>query len=241
MKHVRIATYNVHKCRGLDARTRPARIAEVLHEVNADVVAMQEVVSFPDGAREHDQAGYVAAELGMHYVIGENRKFRGGAYGNVVLSRFPIRTMRNYDLSITGHEERGCLRADLDLEHGCLLHVFNVHLGTAYAERRHQGRRLIAPEIVSDLNHEGPRVVLGDFNEWTRGLATRLLSRHLVSADVRKYLQRTRTYPGVMPLLHLDHIYYDPVLPLERMTLHRTRKALIASDHLPLVADFRLP
>ncbi len=87
----------------------------------------------------------------------------------------------------------------------------------------------------------GARIVLGDFNEWTRGLASRLLASNLRSADVREHLSRTRTYPGVLPVLHLDHIYYDPTLELESLTLHRSRTALIASDHLPLVADFYLP
>jgi endonuclease/exonuclease/phosphatase family metal-dependent hydrolase len=87
----------------------------------------------------------------------------------------------------------------------------------------------------------GPRILLGDFNEWTRGLATRLLSLHLESADVRKHLRRSRTYPGLLPFLHLDHIYHDPGLEVERLALHRSRTALLASDHLPLVADFRVP
>jgi endonuclease/exonuclease/phosphatase family metal-dependent hydrolase len=83
--------------------------------------------------------------------------------------------------------------------------------------------------------------VLGDFNEWTRGLASRLLSAHLQSADVRHHLRRAKTYPGVLPFLHLDHIYYDDgALELKRLTLHKTRTALVASDHLPLIADFEI-
>jgi endonuclease/exonuclease/phosphatase family metal-dependent hydrolase len=80
--------------------------------------------------------------------------------------------------------------------------------------------------------------VLGDFNEWTKGLATTLLNSHLTSADIRVHLRRARTYPGFLPFLHLDHVYHDPALRLERLTLHRTPKSLVASDHLPLVADF---
>jgi endonuclease/exonuclease/phosphatase family metal-dependent hydrolase len=202
----------------------------VLREVDAEVIALQEVM-------EH-QAESISTDLKLPFVLGENRKHRGYGYGNVVLSRFPIRTMRNYDLSVRGREERGCLRADLVMN-GSLLHVFNVHLGTALIERRHQGRRLMAPELLNDVEIQAPRIVLGDFNEWTRGLATRLLRSHLESADVRTHLRRSFTYPGVLPFLHLDHIYYDPDLRLERLTLHRTRKALVASDHLPLVGDFK--
>ena len=239
---LRIVTYNVHKCRGMDRREHPARIAEVLRETEADVIALQEVLSVREAARERDQARFLAEELGMHYHIGENRKLHGGAYGNVTLSRLPFRETHNYDITWSGRERRGCLRADVAVETGAstrLLHVFNIHLGTAFIERRHQARRLVGDEILNNAKLEGARVALGDFNEWTRGLATRLLGTHLQSADVRHHLKRARTYPGVLPLLHLDHVYYDNSLELIRLSLHRSRTALVASDHLPLVADFQ--
>jgi endonuclease/exonuclease/phosphatase family metal-dependent hydrolase len=229
-RSMRVVTYNVHKCRGLDGRVRPLRILEVLRETRASVAGLQEILA--------SQAQLLADELEMQFVLGENRKFRGEPYGNVVLSRFPIRRMRNYDLSLHGYEERGCLRADLDLGGERQLHVFNVHLGTAVPERRHQGRRLVTEELINDVSISEPRIVLGDFNEWTTGLATRLLSLHLASADIRLHLRRSRTYPGLLPFLHLDHIYYDPALRLEQLVLHRSPRALMASDHLPLVADF---
>lgn len=230
MNRFRVATYNVHKCRGLDARVSAMRIAGVLHEVNADIIALQEVLS--------TQAESISHELQMAYALGENRRYRGCAYGNVLLSRWPIRETRNYDLSVRGREERGCLRADIAVVGNGLLHVFNVHLGTSPFERRKQGPRLIAPELLTHSELRAPRIVMGDFNEWTSGLATRLLCSHLKSADVRAHLGRSRTYPGLLPFFHLDHIYYDPALRLERLRLHRTRKALIASDHLPLVGEF---
>ena len=230
---LRIVTYNVHKCRGLDRQTTAVRIADVLREIDPDIAALQEVM-------EH-QAEIIARELAMAFAMGENRKHQGYAYGNAVLSRFPIGETRNYDLSVSGREERGCLRADVSWSGGPVLHIFNVHLGTAFLERRKQGRRLVAPELLSDITIQSPRVVLGDFNEWTRGLTTRLLRSHLESADIRAHLRRSRTYPGVLPMLHLDHIYYDPALRLERLSLCRTKKALVASDHLPLSAEFTMP
>lgn len=239
---MRIVTYNVHKCRGMDRREHPQRIAEVLRETEADIIALQEVLSI-DGARaESHQARFIAEELGMSYQIGENRKLHGGAYGNVILSRLPFSAAQNYDITWSGRERRGCLRADFTIETGeqrKLLHIFNIHLGTAFIERRHQARKLVSGEILNNAELAGARVALGDFNEWTRGLASRLLASHLKSADVRHHLKRARTYPGVLPLLHLDHVYYDDSLELKRLTLHKSRAALIASDHLPLIADFQ--
>jgi len=240
---IRVVTYNVHKCVGLDRRVRPARIAAVLRELDADVIALQEVVSVEsDAAREAHQARFIAEELGYEFRIGENRKHRGGAYGNVVLSRLPVAHCHNYDITWRWQERRGALRVDVRLDEpgAQVLHLFNVHLGTAYVERRHQGRKLVSESVLRDPRLQSPRVVLGDFNEWTHGLASRLLSEELRSADVRTHLRTRRTYPGPLPLVHLDHIYYDPALTLERLTLHRSRLALVASDHLPLVADFRL-
>ena len=236
---LRVVTYNVHRCRGLDGRTRPARIVEVLREVEADIIALQEVVSREDGAPEKNQARFIAEALSLHYLLGENRKLRGAAYGNVVLSRFPMTVVKNYDLSVEGYERRGCLHIDVDVE-GTMVHVFNVHLGTDFLERRHQGRRLADVEILRQAGLTGPRLLLGDFNEWTPGLTTRLLGSHLKSVDIKKHLRRRRTYPGVLPFMHLDHIYHDDTLELQGLTLHRTRKALMASDHLPLIAEFKV-
>ena len=224
---LRVATYNVHKCRGMDGRVSPHRIGRVLHELNADVIGLQEVLGH--------HAEIIAAETGMGFALGENRRHKGAAYGNVVLSRFPIRSTRNYDLTVEGREQRGCLRADIDVHGSGLLHIFNVHLGTAWPERRHQGRRLVTPELLGDLTLDSPRVLIGDFNEWTRGLATRLLRSHMKTADFR-----WRSYPGLLPVLHLDHIYYDPALSLNRIKVHRSPLSLLASDHLPLFADFKV-
>ncbi len=245
---IRVATYNVHKCRGLDRRVRPARIVEVLREIDADVIALQEVLSIEGGRGEENQAYFIAEELGYAHHTGENRKLRGGSYGNVTLSRLPIASEgHNYDLTWRGRERRGCLRTEMETRAGAL-EIFNVHLGTAYLERRFQARRLV--EMLSDESARhgdisqrpaAARIVLGDFNEWTRGLASRLLAAHLESADLKTHLARRRTYPGLLPLVHLDHIYYDAhALELLRLTLHRSRPALVASDHLPLVADLTI-
>ena len=163
----------------------------------------------------------------------------GGLYGNAILSRFPVIGRKLSDLSVRRREERGCLRADLSLD-GFVLHVFNVHLGTSFFERREQARMLLGTEALEHEDRRGPRLVMGDFNEWTAGLTTKLLRTRFQSLDVRERLLRTRTYPGAFPVLHLDHIYHDPQLRVVDAQLHRTRLSLLASDHLPLSADLEL-
>lgn len=235
---LRVVTYNIHKCRGMDRRVRPERIVAVLKEINPDLIALQEVLSIDNDAHELDQARYVASAMRMECIIGENKRLHGGAYGNVTLSRWPIHYIENYDLSVRGAEPRGCLRTDIQLPDAGTIHLFNVHLGTSFMERRQQGRRLVDEALLNHPDLTGPRILVGDFNEWTRGLASRLLSAHLQSADIRTHLRRARTYPGLLPVVwHLDHVYHDGSLELERMSLHQSRLALMASDHLPLVAD----
>jgi len=207
----------------------------VLQSVEADVVALQEVVGA--GPRGGGHAEALGAALGMGWVMAPARQLRGHHFGNAVLSRFPIVHHLHQDLTWKTCEPRRLQRADVSVD-GCTLHVFNVHLGTAILERRHQAERLAA--IVSDRHVNGPKLVLGDFNEWMRGLATTLLSEKLQSVDLRNFLKRRGTYPGLFPILHLDHIYHAGRVEVQRVELPRTRLALVASDHLPLVAEVKI-
>jgi endonuclease/exonuclease/phosphatase family metal-dependent hydrolase len=233
---LRIATYNIHRCRGMDRRTDPLRIAEVLREIDADVIALQEVIGAgPAGAGQAEEIG---AALGMGWVMTAVRHLRRHLFGNVVLSRFPIAHHSQYDLSWRTCEARACQRADLDLGNNRVLHVYNVHLGTAVLERRYQAPRLAS--YVHDHRIKGPKIILGDFNEWMRGLATRTLSSLFESIDIKSHLKRRRTYPGIFPVVHLDHIYYEGDVEVTTVELPRNRKALMASDHLPLVANLRI-
>ncbi len=236
----RVATYNIHKCVGLDRKLDPGRIVAVLREIDADIIALQEVLCIRGANREDDQAHYIAEKLGYEYRIGDNRALQGGIYGNVLLSRFPLGDAENHDISIAGREERGCLRVDVEFDAERRLHVYNVHLGTSFLERRRQARKLLSESILQAGPFSGPRIMLGDFNEWTRGLATRLLTGHFASGDIRLHMQRSRTYPGILPFLHLDHIYFDESLDLRYAELYRSRTSLVASDHLPIFADFLL-
>jgi endonuclease/exonuclease/phosphatase family metal-dependent hydrolase len=234
----RITTYNIHKCRGLDGRVRPERIVRVLRETNSDIVALQEVVGMDERERERNHVRFIAEELGLDYRIGENRRLLGGAYGNAVLSSLPIISEHNHDITWRKREPRGCLEVAVAFRgQATQLRIYNVHLGTGFFERRNQVMRLL--DILNERSDESsPRVILGDVNEWPRGLASHVLSQHFSTAEPRTRLGRVRSYPGILPLAHVDHIYYDASLVVKEIKVHRTGLALIASDHLPLVADF---
>jgi endonuclease/exonuclease/phosphatase family metal-dependent hydrolase len=232
---IRVVTYNVHRCIGMDRRRRPDRVAAVLRDIEADVIALQEVIGAgPNGGSQIEEIG---AALGMGWVMAPARHLRGHQFGNVVLSRFPIVQHTQHDLSWKTCEPRCVQRVDVQID-SRVLHLYNVHLGTAILERRHQAERLAT--IVADRHVGGAKLLVGDFNEWMRGLATRLLSSKLKSVDLTEFLKRRRTYPGLFPILHLDHIYYAGHVEIVGIALPRTRLSLVASDHLPLVADVRI-
>lgn len=237
----RIASYNTHKCRGIHGTISPERVIRVIEELEADILCLQEIVDAEGGTGKYDQARLISEAFPDHNVaFGKTRPLHGGRYGNMLMTRFPILDARTHDITKSRREERGVLQCAIDVGGGHRVNVFNVHLGTGYLERRRQIEVLIGPAILAQPRLPGPRIVIGDFNEWTRGLTTKLLQQSFLSHKPRRNLRSARTYPGVLPLLSLDHCYYEPPLEMEGTKIWRSRRALIASDHLPLIADFHL-
>jgi len=225
MNTLSIASYNIHKARGLDRRTDLARIAAVLAEIDADLVGVQEIYS--------EQVDELADRLGMHGLLGVTHLRAEGAYGNAILTRLPVRNHHVFDLTWAHREPRGGVRADVlvdDVE----VHLFNVHFGLRIRERADQVERLVRQYVLHD-ELSGPRVVMGDLNEWFPGGAVgRALRRQLHGPRIR------RTHPSPLPLFALDRIYWDRTLH-GRFRVHRSRLARVASDHLPIVARLQLP
>lgn len=219
-----IATYNIHAAVGCDGRFAPERVAQVLLELNADIIALQEV---PLGGSQtpnvlallQQATGYVAAE-GPACDLPERR------FGNAVLSRYPILSMRSIDLSFGSREPRGALDADVDC-HGHLLRVVATHLGLRPAERRAQIRKLLQMFDTEEM----PVILLGDINEWfVWGRALRWLVSHFQAVPA------PRTFPSRRPLFALDRIWIRPRHRLVHVEVHASPLARIASDHLPLIA-----
>ncbi|HEX7787970.1 MAG TPA: endonuclease/exonuclease/phosphatase family protein [Methylomirabilota bacterium] len=226
---VTVASYNIHKCAGLDRRVDLDRIADVLREIDADLVGLQEVY--------RPQAHALAERLGVEVAMGPTRERDGLAYGNAVLTRLTVRGSRIFDLSQPDREPRGGIRLDLELpqEERRVLHLFNVHFGLKIRERAWQVRMLVREHILHD-ELTGPRVVVGDLNEWFwfPGAVGRALRRELHGPRIR------RTHPAPLPLFPLDRIYWDRGLDADGFRVHRSRLARVASDHLPVVARLRL-
>jgi endonuclease/exonuclease/phosphatase family metal-dependent hydrolase len=236
---LKIATYNIHKCVGIDRKYSPERIVKVLREINADVIGLQEVLCNSHLHKRDHQAKFIADALGCEFVVGKNRQIKGADYGNAIISRRPILASRNHDITVSPYESRGCLLAEIEVVPGTTIHFADLHMGTSFFERRKQVHKLLSGNVLEASDIAGHRIIVGDFNEWTSGVTTRMFRSRFNSVDPKIHLGTSRSFPGYMPLLHLDHIYFDSSFELEAAAIHRSRTAMVASDHLPIFADFR--
>jgi len=246
--HLRLLTYNIHRAIGVDRRFRPDRIVEILAHHAPDIVLLQEVDEGAPRSRELDLARELAFSTGYpHYAVGHNVRLRKGRYGNATLSRHPILRERNIDLTIDGRKRRGCQHTTVRLEpargHVHELDIFNVHLGLSARERARQVGLLARSGEFRLLDPAQACVVGGDFNDWRSLLHpvfVDILGFACVSDDDDGDGRRLRTYPSFSPTGNLDRLYYRGGLRRVGATVCRLSTSRVASDHLPVIADFEL-
>jgi endonuclease/exonuclease/phosphatase family metal-dependent hydrolase len=245
---LKILTYNIHRAIGVDRRFRPGRIVDILGHYDADIALLQEVDEGAPRSRELDLARELGREAGYaHVAAGYNVSLRKGRYGNAILSRWPFTLHRNIDLTVGERKRRGCLHARVTLEgpnaDARVLHVFNLHLGLSARERLRQVDILTrSPEFIA-VPETAACLVAGDFNDWRSLLVPTFLDvLKFGSADHHRYGSRSaiRTYPSFSPTGALDKIYYRGALRFAGARSGRVGVARVASDHLPLIAEFEL-
>jgi len=228
---LRVATYNVHGCVGRDGRHDPDRVASVIADLDVDVAALQEFTYPLDVALETRTPVVLTSLTGYECALGPTRRNARHCFGNVLLTRHPIRHVHRLDLSIAEREPRGALAATIDAG-GVELRVLAAHLGLRMSERRFQVRQLLK---YLDSVEDTPLVVLGDFNDWLPGRSVvHVLDKRLGRPE------RPASFPVSHPVLRLDRIWVSPMAALRRITRHSSARAREASDHLPIVADIDL-
>ena len=242
MTVLRVATYNIHKgVRGVGPRRRLEihNLGQAIAQLDADIICLQEVRKVHHGeARffthwpELPQADFLAPE-GYQAVYRTNAYTRKGEHGNALLSRWPVLGHQHEDMSDHRFEQRGLLHSELLIE-GHTVHAVVVHLGLIRASRMRQLaqlRRYILREVPPDV----PLLVAGDFND-NGGM----VGRELASIALCCHVGRTPTFPSRMPLVQLDHVFARGLEPVGAQ-VPRGQAWWRMSDHLPLIAEFRLP
>jgi endonuclease/exonuclease/phosphatase family metal-dependent hydrolase len=239
-KAVRVVSWNVHKCvGGTDRRYRPDRIVACVGDLAPDILLLQEVAQGIPNLRRDDQVELLTGALNMHAAFHPEHHFKVGRYGNLILSRYPLTDIEHLDLTIGRRKKRGALQAHVRIpigEHRRSLIVNNLHLGLAGSERAAQLGRFMTSGLLDRLHSTTPLIVGGDLNDLWGSLGPRfLLPRGLTRAG-----KLANTFPSALPLRPLDGLFFRGSLALSRWHLGTSRLIRAASDHLPLIADFRV-
>jgi endonuclease/exonuclease/phosphatase family metal-dependent hydrolase len=229
---LRVATYNVHACIGGDGRHDPDRVAAVIGELDADLVALQEF-TYPASVALDVRSPVVLTTLDRYEcALGPTRQRTRvtltECFGNALLTRHPLVDVHRIDLSMARREPRGALAVTVDLG-GTHVHVLAAHLGLSVGERRFQVRQIL--DYLASVRGECV-IVLGDFNDWLPGRS----ATHVLD-DMLGRTPRRPSFPVAWPIFTLDRIWVRPLGALRRIFTHSSTTARQASDHLPVVAD----
>jgi endonuclease/exonuclease/phosphatase family metal-dependent hydrolase len=240
---LRVATYNVHGCLGMDGRRSEKRIAEVIATLDVDVIGLQELDVNRQRSAGVDQAGIIANELGWQRFFHPAFRVGDEHFGNAILSRLPMRLRQAQELPSVATricpETRAAIWVEIETASGAV-QVINTHLGLGRRERLMQADLLAGLEWVGRVGSGDPLIMLGDFNTLPKSTPFQLLVRQL--RDVRTLIKpspRLRTFPTRYPLLAVDHIFVNEWLHPTSATVVRNAATRLASDHFPLVAHLR--
>jgi endonuclease/exonuclease/phosphatase family metal-dependent hydrolase len=241
----RIMTYNVHRCVGVDGRLDIARVASVIAAAKPDVVALQELDVGRARTGGVDQAHALAAELGMHVHFHAALKVEEELYGDALLTTQPLRLKKAGALptspSVKGLEPRGAIWVAVEID-GAEVQVINTHLGLVPHEQRAQAEALMTAEWMAHPDCTDPAILVGDFNATSQHAAYRTIACRLEDAQlvVRRRGRTLRTFPSRMPMLRIDHVFVSRSIRVKACHTPDNEVARLASDHLPLVVDFKI-
>src|SRR3989339_16383 len=251
---IKVMTYNVHSCRGLDGRVLPSRIARVIEQFNPDLVALQELDVNRSWSNRMDQPHLIAQQLRIQFHFQPAIDIEGEHYCIAILSRHPFEIKKFLDLP--SYPKRSIPRKNfihlfkyffepryaiwISVTIGSrVINFVNTHLSLRANERLEQIKSLLGEEWLNMDSHKVPTIFCGDFNEGPRARGYQLLRAsfdEVKSSMPHKSSRKTLFSP--LPLFEVDHIFYNGNLHVESVKIPNTPLTRIASDHLPLIADF---
>lgn len=242
---LRIMTYNVHSCIGMDGKLAPERIARVIARANPDVVALQELDVGRARTEGMDQAHRIAHYLEMDFHFHPALHIEEERYGDAILTHLPMRLIKAGPLpglpDVPRLEPRGAIWVAIDMD-GEEVQIINTHLGLLGRERMVQAEALLGADWLAHEQCREPVILCGDFNAMPLSAVCRRLLSHLNDAQIEAERHRPKsTFFGRFPTARIDHVYIDSGLEVGAITIPDSELARVASDHLPLVVDVRIP
>lgn len=240
---MRLLTYNVHRCVGVDRRLDVERVTAVIAEHEPDIVCLQELDVGRARTGGVDQASEIARGLSMSVRFHAAMRVEAEEYGDAILTRWPERLIRVGALptvkGVPGLEPRGALWTRVEKD-GCPpLNVLTTHLGLVPREQRLQAAALIGADWLGHAECQGPTVLAGDFNATSITRPYQALTRRLADAQRACGQKPTiKTFPSGFPAIRIDHVFVSPHLRVTRVQAPFSPLSRMASDHLPLVVDF---
>jgi len=237
---MRVLSYNIHKgIGGRDRRYRLERIIQVIAEQEPDLICLQEVDFNVRRTRHEDQPRQLGDALNAIAELYQlNVHLGAGGYGNLILSRWPFRDSHQVSLRQRRRKPRGAQLAVVETPEGPL-HLINWHLGLAERERHWQVNHLLSQECYLSLA-DWPTLIVGDFNDWRNTLARGTFAGHGFEQVTMPHDQ-FRSFPAYFPVVSLDKAFARGGIEIQHARVIHSKLARLASDHLPLVIDFRLP
>ncbi len=238
-KSLRVMTYNIHGCSGMDGKISAARIARVIAQYEPDIIALQECY----GPKPGDQARAISKHLREEYHFPADLEMLQDGYGNAILAMHAMESIKAEALpGLQGRaiETRGAQWVKFDF-HGMEIHFVNTHFGLFSLERQRQAQALLGPEWLGGAVFSGPLILCGDFNAFPSSAVYRTLTGGLREAQEDMDGHKSRnTFPGRYPVSRIDHIFYNEGLTTLKVEVPRTHLTRLASDHLPIVTEFGL-
>lgn len=241
---MRILSYNIHK--GFSAsRTRFVleHMRDALRAVGPDLVLLQEAVGehrlyerHLGGWPEASQFEFLADEVWPHYAYGRNAVHQRGHHGNAILSKYPILSWENIDMTLNRFEQRGLLHAVVQRPGAGELHVCSLHMNLLENARRRQLETL-CQRVRRAIPDGRPLVIGGDFNDW-RGAATPYLRECIGAREAFEVVRgsHARTFPSWHPVLSLDRVYVRNLEVTGASVLRRPPWTRL-SDHLAVLVE----
>jgi len=238
---LRVMTYNVHSCFGMDGKISPSRIARVIEMHDPDIVALQEIDLGRVRSRGHDQARMIADELGFHFSFCPTVVRGKELYGHALLTRFPVEVVKtgllNGGPNPRSKEPRGAIWAKVELN-GIGLHIVNTHFGLGRQERVLQAADLLGDNWIGKISPDDCLILCGDFNSFPDSLPYQAISSRFRDAQMlMKNFRPQKTFAALYPFTRIDHIFVSPQFEVEKIQVPKNNLTRIASDHLPLIAD----